>query len=138
MAGGYATLQDASGKDLGRTMLNKRLEVGEVVSLGGKEVEIDSVLSKEDYLAGRPFLRVSKADAIDAAPAIPLPVVKRTGFKTPLLSTSVLPQKKPGVPTPRHDPKAENALVMPRLAGRNVPVYVWPWGFWRDEELTGR
>ncbi|KAF1927075.1 uncharacterized protein M421DRAFT_421943 [Didymella exigua CBS 183.55] len=35
-------------------------------------------------------------------------------FKTPLLSNTVLPQRSPSMPTPRHDPNAPNALVMKR------------------------
>ncbi|KAF8245370.1 hypothetical protein K440DRAFT_409395 [Wilcoxina mikolae CBS 423.85] len=121
VAGGYATLQDSSGKDLGRSMLNKKLELGDIVSLGGKEVEIDSILSKADYLAGRPFLRASNADLV--VPAVPIAMTGGTkGFKTPLLSSTILPKGNSKAPTPRHDPKAENALVMPRPSAKAIPV----------------
>lgn len=41
-------------------------------------------------------------------------LVKQQQFKTPLLSNTVLPQRNPSIPTPRHDPNAPNALVMKR------------------------
>ncbi|KAF8539680.1 SNF2 family N-terminal domain-containing protein [Trichophaea hybrida] len=44
------------------------------------------------------------------------------GFKTPLLSSTVLPKGDSKAPTPRHDPKAENSLVMPRLSAKAIPV----------------
>ena len=39
---------------------------------------------------------------------------KQQQFKNPLLSNTVLPQRNPSIPTPRHDPNAPNALVMKR------------------------
>ena len=101
-------------------MLNKKLEVGEIVSLGGKEVEIDSLLSKAEYLSGRPFLRASNSEPV--APllsAAPTP----SKFKTPMLVNTVMPQKNSKVPTPRHDPTSENALIMPRPSGK-IPTWV--------------
>ena len=53
---GYATLQDDSGKELGRAVYKGPLLVGSELSVGGKTVEVDSMISKEDFLAGRPFL----------------------------------------------------------------------------------
>jgi DNA repair and recombination protein RAD54B len=126
VSGGYATLQDQSGKDLGRTLLGRMLEPGDVVSLGAREVEVDSVLSRDDYLAGRPFLRVSSATAAakEGAFVPALPAGGGRAFKTPLLSTTVLSKGGAKVPTPRHDPMGENALVMLRPSVRAVPTYV--------------
>ncbi|KAL8823147.1 MAG: hypothetical protein Q9191_006130 [Dirinaria sp. TL-2023a] len=56
---GYACLQDISGKDMGRAPCDSPLLPGSSLSIGGKEVEVDSMLSKSDYLAGRPFLNTS-------------------------------------------------------------------------------
>ena len=53
---GYATLQDLSGRELGRTQRKWPLLVGSELSLSGREVEVESMIPKEDYLAGRPFL----------------------------------------------------------------------------------
>ncbi|KAI5783623.1 SNF2 family N-terminal domain-containing protein [Geopyxis carbonaria] len=121
IVGGYATLQDQSGKDLGKTMMNKILEVGETISVGGKDIEIDSILSKGDFLAGRPFLRAGKAVASEEFTPMPISAPVKS-FKTPLLSSTVLPKGNSKTPVPRHDPYAENALVMPR------PSYKIPGG----------
>lgn len=63
--GGYAYLQDISGRDMGRIMLNTSLEPGTCLSIGGKEVEIESSLSKQEYLSGRPFLNNSNSSNND-------------------------------------------------------------------------
>lgn len=104
-------------------MFNRKLEEGDIVPLGAKEVEIDSILSKADYLAGRPFLRASNADPV-APVAVGAPARCMKGFKPPLLSSTVLPKGNSGAPTPRHDLKTENALVMPRPGPKTVPVLV--------------
>jgi DNA repair and recombination protein RAD54B len=49
-----------SGRNIGRTTFNKPLLVGSNLSLGGKELEIDSIIKREDYLAGRPFVKAGK------------------------------------------------------------------------------
>lgn len=115
---GYAVLQDTTGKDLGRTMMKVLPVVGDLVSISGKDVEIDSLLSKTDYLAGRPFLR---AAAATEPPAASFQAVSATGFfgakpafKTPLLGSTVLVNTHGKEPAPRHDPAAEGALVMMR------------------------
>lgn len=59
---GYAYLQDMSGKDMGRTPCDSPLLPGSALSVGGKEIEVDSVLSKGDYLAGRPFIKSTSTE----------------------------------------------------------------------------
>ncbi|RPB23197.1 hypothetical protein L211DRAFT_787171 [Terfezia boudieri ATCC MYA-4762] len=137
IAGGYAILQDLGGKDLGKTMWSKPLQPGDHLSLSGKEVEIDSVLSRTDYLAGRPFLKNSTAASmailtnsnststfppVNSTPTLP-PVSKKQ-FKVPLFSSRPSVPQKPKSslnPTPRYDPDALNALVMPRLPSSSIP-----------------
>jgi DNA repair and recombination protein RAD54B len=152
--GGYARLQDVSGREMGKCRHNEPLLPGSTLSIGGKEIEVDSVISKEDFSAGRPFLRTSakhisstgsnssQATKLPKAP-INLPKGKmplsrskiedssemeipaksfyaqksaaaKAHFKNPLLATTIMPTKKNGSPTPRHDPNAEGALVMTR------------------------
>ena len=53
---GYAYLQDVSGLAMGRTAITTRLSSGCILSIGGKEIEVDSTVTKRDFLAGRPFL----------------------------------------------------------------------------------
>lgn len=154
--GGYARLQDISGREMGRCIYKDPLLPGSTLSIGGKDVEVDSIISKEDFLAGRPFLKTSakrtSSNGSNSSPAtkppkapislpkgkIPLPglnkeegsgleipaksfyanthksAAMKAHFKNPLLSTTIMPQKKDGGPTPRHDPNAPGALVMTR------------------------
>ena len=53
MKDGYAYLQDISGRDLGRTPCDSPLLPGSQLSIGGKEVEVDSLISQRDFLSGR-------------------------------------------------------------------------------------
>jgi DNA repair and recombination protein RAD54B len=164
--GGYAYLQDISGRDMGRSMFKDPLLPGSTLSIGGKEVEIDSVITREEFMAGRPFLKPaakrmpSIEDGIKRTPSIehgvkrtlsmehsinstispkiqashdvrqglskitvpaksfyapsPKSTTTQARFKTPVFSTTVMPQNKDGVPTPRHNPNAIGALVMKR------------------------
>ncbi|KAI5302796.1 helicase [Ascosphaera pollenicola] len=77
---GYVSLQDISGKSLGRTMFNEPLFAGSTLSIGGKDVEIECEMSKKDYLSGRAFLS-NNAKAADTKPE---PNPERREFKTPL------------------------------------------------------
>jgi DNA repair and recombination protein RAD54B len=52
---------------------------------------------------------VEKAKRVARPPAVP-----SKHFKTPLLSTTVVPRTKSLAPQPRHDPKQPNALLMKR------------------------
>ncbi|KAK2865481.1 hypothetical protein FQN49_003535, partial [Arthroderma sp. PD_2] len=52
--GGYGYLQDISGREMGKAMLKlSNLEPGSSLSIGGKEIEVDSVLTKKEYLSSR-------------------------------------------------------------------------------------
>ena len=53
---GYVYLQDISGREMGRAMHSSNLKTGTVISIGGKEVEIDTEMTRKEYLAGRKFL----------------------------------------------------------------------------------
>ncbi|KAL2871932.1 DEAD/DEAH box helicase [Aspergillus lucknowensis] len=53
---GYLYLQDVSGKEMGRVMYGSALKPGVMLSIGGKEVEVDSEISRKEYLSGRRFL----------------------------------------------------------------------------------
>ncbi|KAJ4288618.1 helicase [Kalmusia sp. IMI 367209] len=160
--GGLAVLTNSdTGKELGRGACNRSLQPGYVISMGGKELEIDSVIKKDDYLSGRMFLGTAAAAAAQLAKHTepnhkPIasangrsqqkkPVAGRTttkragsdnvkdkagadlvmdrkpattgkGFKTPLLSSTVLPKTNSSIPQPRHDPTQPNALIMKRPA----------------------
>ncbi|KAI9783079.1 MAG: helicase [Geoglossum umbratile] len=134
VVGGYAHLQDVSGASLGKTTLDSPLLPGSTLSISGKEVEIDSVLPRDDFMKGRPFLptkvqvpiaQENRNKPIPAKVSRPLSVVARRAdqvvppaptkrFKNPLLSSTVLPKNDDREPTPRHDPGQKGALVMKR------------------------
>ena len=105
--------------------MNKVLEPGDVVSIGSRDVEVDSLLSKADYLAGRPFLKVGNSKdevAVRAAPQTGLAYKgPLKGFRTPLLNNTVMQKTHTKKPTPRHDPTMEGSLVLKRWTGK-VPT----------------
>ena len=139
---GYAYLQDISGKGMGRKAFNSPLLPGSTLSVGGKEVEVDSVLSKNDYVAGRPFLNTASSKPPVKMQEKPLPKPKskplaatklkkeelkkplnvaaprslgtQAGWKNPLLASTVIPHREDQKPTPRHDPNTPQAIVMRR------------------------
>ena len=65
---GFAYLEDIPGKDMGRATCNGPLLPGSGLPVGGKEVEIESLLSGENCMAGRPFL--STGNTKPTAPAV--------------------------------------------------------------------
>ena len=139
---GYAYLQDISGKGMGRKAFDSPLLPGSTLSVGGKEVEVDSVLSKNDYVAGRPFLNTASPKPPVKMQENPLPKPKskplaatklkkeeskkplnvatprslgtQAGWKNPLLASTVIPHREDQKPTPRHDPNTPQAIVMRR------------------------
>ena len=136
---------------MGRTAFDSPLLPGSILSVGGNELEVDSVLSKEDFLKGRPFLMPpvlmppvpvslpkskltveSKATLllenkeVKRTPNVAVPKSRATQglFKNPLLASTVLPKKQSKEPTPRHDPTAPKALVMerPKIAPKGKQI----------------
>ncbi|KAI9862639.1 MAG: helicase [Vezdaea acicularis] len=74
--GGVVHLWDVSGKDMGRMKFTEPLLPGSSLSIGGKDVEVDSMISKDDFLAARPFLDPDKAkpDAQITQPKFKAPI----------------------------------------------------------------
>lgn len=138
---GYAHLQDIDGREMGKTIWKLPLFPGSTLSVGGKDVEIDAALSKEDFLAGKPFLGGKPPEKKPA----PVPFKKPTKaqkikqeetegdeepekivnaasqqvkakFKNPMNEQRPFGEerKPPPVPKPRHNPDAPGALVMKR------------------------
>lgn len=128
---------------MGKKSWTTPLLPGSTLSIGGKDVEIDSVISKEEFLAGRRFLgakqpavhqaerpikagtqtqvKQEKPAATQAKAAIKfIPPVKNAStngqFKDPLLSSTIMPKPEGTAPQPRHDPEQPDALVMRRPA----------------------
>ncbi|PVH93174.1 hypothetical protein DM02DRAFT_542106 [Periconia macrospinosa] len=141
VVGGYATLTDSNtGKEMGKTVCNRPLLPGSALSVAGKELEVDGVLKKEEYLSGRAFLNggsaavqekpkhsgtgyksltaavkgFSQQKVVAAKPKNLTRATDKKFFKTPLLSSTVMPRTNSSKPQPRHDPNQPNALVMKR------------------------
>ncbi|KAL4970409.1 DEAD/DEAH box helicase [Aspergillus stella-maris] len=82
---GYVYLQDISGREMGRAMHGSNLKTGTIISIGGKEVEIDTEMTRKECLAGRKFLgnkeektppsSQSKSTAPAKKSTVPLPVL---------------------------------------------------------------
>lgn len=147
VTGGYAYLQDISGREMGRTACSSHLLSGSSLSVGGKEVEVESIISKEDFMAVRPFLKTSNTRSTSEIKQISLPktgsrskaavlpekenaknpvntavpssAASKGMFKTPLLVNTVISKKERKEPQPRHDPTVPGAIVMRRP--RHVP-----------------
>jgi DNA repair and recombination protein RAD54B len=79
VVGGYATLQDLSGREMGRIMFNSPLLPESSLSIGGKEIEIDSAISREDFMAGRPFLKPAREQA---RPSLDMGAMKPLSIKS--------------------------------------------------------
>ncbi|KAL4909815.1 hypothetical protein BDW74DRAFT_186258 [Aspergillus multicolor] len=73
---GYVYLQDISGRDMGRAMSGSALNPGVILSIGGKEVEVDTEIPRKEYLAGRPFLETKTEAPTPPSPPRSLPAKK--------------------------------------------------------------
>ena len=139
---GVAVLQDIDGRDMGKVGCQRPLLPGSTISVGGKDVEVDSVISKADFLAGKPFLggvvpakakpvfntqskNTAKArhqSIVSSSPqdigSKPRPTISVAHYKNPLVNKPSAPtiSLPKNVPRPRHDPHAPGALVMKRPA----------------------
>ena len=79
--------------------------------MGNKDVEVDSLLSKEDYLSGKPFMRITSTKTHPLYTFQPKKFVPPTLTKTlPEYRTALV---KPKVHGPRHDPNAPDAMILP-------------------------
>ncbi|XP_004363429.2 Rad54b protein [Capsaspora owczarzaki ATCC 30864] len=152
--GRKVTLKDSEGKDIGQSSSYgpkelASLKSGETLVVGSREVEINQPIAPEDFMSGRCFTAVgigaattkhvpgSKTAAtsmtstgLALAANMAAPRVS-TSFRKVVTSATVLPNGPAPPPPARHDPTAENALVMQRpsrehykLHGKGVPHVV--------------
>ncbi|EMR10564.1 hypothetical protein PNEG_01270 [Pneumocystis murina B123] len=106
-------LKDLEGNSLGNCRCNSAsLLIGDQLIVGDKEVEINSILTK-DYLCEKPSIQILKKQKISTS-TYSVPIKK---FKTPLLSSDGTRTFK--LPLARHDPNEEGALVLPRPQIKN-------------------
>ncbi|XP_028396792.1 DNA repair and recombination protein RAD54B-like [Dendronephthya gigantea] len=119
-----AILQDTEGKEIGRARGYKADELakfteGQTLLIGGKEVEITGELQKDVYLSGRCFQQGSEAKTTPpknysfTKSVVPKPFLnpQKAGSTPGNQELSSLNKRKI---TPRFDPLAPGALVMPR------------------------
>ena len=127
---------------MGRAPFDLPLLPGSTLSVGGKEIEVDSVMSKKDYLAGKHFLnpislkppvttRETSQSKLNVSPrksinpkneeskkllnvAASQSLATHGVWKNPLPKTTIMPKKDDNKPTPRHDPTALEAIIMKR------------------------
>ena len=129
---------------MGRTAFGDPLLPGSTLSIGGKEVEVDSIMSKKEYMSGKTFLNTSTPNPapvmeVQALPkpkpkpaarvmtavekeetkktlnvAAPKTMATQARWKNPILASTVMAKKEGKEPTPRHDPNAPGAIVMKR------------------------
>ncbi|KAJ5788880.1 Helicase C-terminal [Penicillium psychrosexuale] len=71
--GEFVYLRDIAGKEMGRKVHEARLEPGTTLSISGKEVEIDSEISRKEYLSGRVFLEATKSAPTSTPDPVPTP-----------------------------------------------------------------
>ncbi|CCG83171.1 putative DsDNA-dependent ATPase [Taphrina deformans PYCC 5710] len=123
-----------SAKEIGKGRHKcEAISVGDVLSVGGKECEIEATIEPADYLCGSVFLKTGKV-----VPATPYTSSKshvRVPFKNPLLDENIQGKTEGPALTPeaRHNPAAPNALVLTRPSdtksvesGRLMDVVVDP------------
>ncbi|XP_059363876.1 DNA repair and recombination protein RAD54B [Carassius carassius] len=119
--GRTVVLKDMEGRDIGRGSGYKASELeslceGQTLMVGGKQIEVMGVISKEDYAKGRCFQDAAVETPAETVLKAPLyrPVSK--SFTRPALKGGALTDSEPekAICKPRHDPNAPGALVMPR------------------------
>lgn len=131
---------------MGRAAFDSPLLPGSALSVGGKDVEVGSVILKKDHLANRllpkptevlaspmkdsslsksktpPNLiaNVEKAKTTKISNvSAPRALAAGGKWKNPLLKSTIMPQNEGNTPTPRHDPNSSQAIVMKRI--KNAP-----------------
>ena len=122
---------------MGKTACDVPLLPGSTMSMGGKDIEVDAVLSRRSYHArnvasnitphstilptSAPKSRPVKASSANKSESqrsysSSTPSLSRNSaaFKNPVIESVGLPKLDARQPTPRHDPTAKGALVMTR------------------------
>lgn len=127
---------------MGRRACNSPLLPGSTLSIGGKDVEVDCVITKQEFLSRKLTLPASSVkrtpsnekkvvlkqvavlgtrndvDTQDMRKrlnvAAPRSMATKAGYKNPMLVKTVEVKKESNKPVGRHDPGAPGALVMRR------------------------
>ncbi|KAL6238926.1 hypothetical protein BDW75DRAFT_199921 [Aspergillus navahoensis] len=114
---GYVYLQDISGRDMGRAMYASALKPGVILSVGGKEVEVDTEISKKEYLSGKRFLETKAEAPTPPPPPKPLPS-KKVSAPVPSCQDKIASLSEPPVSIPELAKTRAKESQPPSLAGR--------------------
>ncbi|KAH7025591.1 DNA repair and recombination protein RAD26 [Macrophomina phaseolina] len=131
LSNGSAHLLDASGRPMGKTMCSKPLQPGSTLSVGGKELEVNAVMTKQDFLAGRsalgtPTQPADRASAPKPVQQKPLRTVRPNVKQEPLAPKPVTAAATP-IPTQSRPltAKFKNPLMatstLPKPSGPTAP-----------------
>ncbi|KAG0342050.1 helicase [Podila humilis] len=113
VSGTSGLLKDTDGKDLAKAkMAAANLKPGDELSLGGKDIEISSLMDGELYRSGRCFLTgVANVSTVDTS------TTNRMSVATKFKAHSGFAEAEtasPSRPQPRHSPEALHAILLPR------------------------
>lgn len=122
VSSGYAYLQDISGRDLGRSPCKSPLLPGSTCSVGGRDVEVQSILTKEDFMAGQASLSqgLTRPTPEFKVPAKPLPKPKPKEFPRDVVSEDRVGTGKTTMVAPRIS-MSHHSFKNPLLASTVLP-----------------
>ncbi|KAF1914667.1 SNF2 family N-terminal domain-containing protein [Ampelomyces quisqualis] len=129
VVGGYASLTDSdTGKELGKGACNRPLLPGSALTVGGKEIEIDGVIEKADYLSGRMFLGTAAAASVKQPKRVepgfqPLPMGKSKPKKASGMFGAAVANFKDNEEVPEYKPSAsrKQQFKTPLLSNTVMP-----------------
>ncbi|KAJ5551943.1 hypothetical protein N7461_006641 [Penicillium sp. DV-2018c] len=134
---GFVNLRDTAGKEMGRKAYESNLEPGTTLSISGKEVEVDSEITRKEYFSGRKFLEGTPTST-EAAPTLKkeaLPARKKGEVRKPtaaerteslkrslalVTNPDANPGKAPAAFAAYKKPLLENTVI-PKVQGKVVP-----------------
>lgn len=106
---GLARLQDLSGTELGRSKFSGPLLPGSILKIGGKEIEVESLMDKKDYRAGKMFLGAKKQP--HAPVAVPMKIMSLQSSDPPPKKLSLQAQLKAEMAKNKDEAKKANPNI---------------------------
>ncbi|KAG9514879.1 DNA repair protein rhp54, partial [Aureobasidium melanogenum] len=126
---GYANLKDSDGKDIGRTVCKTPLLPGSTLSMSGKEIEIDSRISREEARSMLPQKKPPKPTttktSIVTRPSVPVARTPLRPVQTQSKPTSMLGKAAAAfnsAPKVEAPPRAVSMLTKPTAAFKSPMI----------------
>ncbi|KAG9959383.1 DNA repair protein rhp54, partial [Aureobasidium melanogenum] len=126
---GYANLKDSDGKDIGRTVCKTPLLPGSTLSMSGKEIEIDSRISREEARSMLPQKKPSKPTITRTStvrrPSVPVARTPLRPVQTQTKPTSMLGKAAAAftsAPKVEAPPRAVSMLTKPTAAFKSPMI----------------